>query len=238
MAAVSLRNSTLFTDANLQAYWELENVNDSKNSYTLTNGNTVTFVAGKFNNGANIAGSNKSLKILDNIGVTFSTAYTMCGWIKLNNEISSGDWALFDINHNANGSEITLLKYQYNGGSRQLYFTRYNSGAVGDYGTYSVALGTSSYHFFAIQYTGTAMKLFLDGSEVFSTNSASTAGTTGPYTKGVGLGMEVQNTTGNTDAIFDDVAIFNRALSSTEISNHYSGADALKTGGSLFYSQI
>jgi len=85
MAAVELGSTlSLGTDPNLQGYWKLENVNDSStNAYTLTNNGVTTFVAGKFNNGANFVSASSqylSRTAATNLGITGTQTWSC--WFK------------------------------------------------------------------------------------------------------------------------------------------------------------
>ena len=91
MAAVELYSTPLYSDANLVAYYRLENTSDSKGSRTLTNNNSVTFTSAKFNNGANFGttlANDLWLSYLgDNLGIS-GGACSLVGWINVNTQIN------------------------------------------------------------------------------------------------------------------------------------------------------
>ena len=64
MAAIELYSTPLFTDSSLKAYYRLEDENDSKNSFTLTNTGSVAFNAAKFSNGMDTGTTNGHNKYL------------------------------------------------------------------------------------------------------------------------------------------------------------------------------
>lgn len=228
MAAVSIRNSALFADANLKALWELENVNDSKASYNLTNVNTVAFNAAKFDNGADFGSSNtnKKLQIASDIGISNgSTAFSIMGWVKMNTEIASGTGALFFLNTGTNIRQNAVY-YDYNGGTRRLVYTIYhnNSGEHSYPINYNVTLGTTDWHLVAFVYNGSnQLEAFFDGASVGTSapNTAVGSADAADFELGAGVGF--------LSGILDDWALFNDVLTSTEIADHYSGADAIST---------
>jgi hypothetical protein len=82
--------------ATMQAYWRMEDANDSSgNARTLTDNNTVTFGAAKFSNGAlfnNSSPFNKGLSRNSNpCSVLRPTNLTFSFWFKLTNTTSHAD---------------------------------------------------------------------------------------------------------------------------------------------------
>lgn len=223
MAAQELFTTGLFNDASLQAYYRLENVNDSKNSYNLTNINTVAFNAAKFNNGADAGSSNtnKCLAIASTVGVANSnTNVSISFWIKLNTEIGSGDNDICKLNFTTNNVSY-IFRYSYNGGTRQLNFWRVRELIAVDGFTYNITLGTSSFHHIVMTWDGTNVRGYVDGSLVGSPSAASGNGS--------GSGSDTFSLLANypsygfTSAIMDDTAVFSRVLTASEITNLYNG---------------
>ncbi len=218
----------LLSDSALQGYYRLANVNDaSTNARNLTNNGSSTFTDGRYGSGVNVNGSNQYLSIANTMGTTWAGALTICGWVKLNAEIGSGTWVLFNMNHETAGGTTSVFRYEFNAGTRRLKYVRYNSGAVDDEPLYNVALGTT-WHHTAITYTGSVMTMYLDGNSVVTQSSSNTAGTGSAYPQHFGIGSDQPGTTA-TNAVFDDVAIFTRALSGSEIWALY--ATPLRLGG-------
>lgn len=234
MAAVALENSTLFADANLIAYWKLENTSDSKGSYTLTNNGTTPFNAALFNNGADFGTGNTSkyLSRTDSLGITSpSTAFTVMGWFKLNAEISSGAQFPFFMQVGSNIRQ-PFIQYEYFGGNRRISVDLYhNSGGEHSYPVYKYGnIGTSSWHHIAYVWNGSnTLEGFYDGTSFGTSSPDTSAGSA--TSANMSLGSLAGGAGTFTDWILDDWAVFNRALTSTEIADHYSGADALPTGG-------
>jgi len=216
--ARELYSTSLFNDDNLVAYYRLEDTNDSKNSYNLTNNNSVAFNPAKFNNGADFGTSNtnKYLSISNNLGITGGNI-TLSFWLKLNTEIGSGTYDLIDQESLANNTG-NYVTYEYNGGTRRLTFNRVRQYVVVNSAAYNITLGTSSWYYVVYTYDGSNIRGYVNGSLVAGPVASSGYGTAGGMNRfTVGWG----GVGGYTSGIIDDVAVFSRALSPTEISNFY-----------------
>lgn len=221
----------LFSDANLQAYYRLEDTSDSKNSNTLTNNNSVSFAAAKFGNGADMGSSdaNKTLSRTTANGYT-NAAYAVSQWVKINTEPSSGvDYSLV---HVYGTTTQFLMSYLNESGTRKLRFTRFN-GSVDTKVDYAVDLGTTELHHIVNTYDGTNMRLYLDN--VLVGGPSANSGATGSNTPGFVIGGQPNDLTANNAlAIFDDVACFDRNLTAAEVTSIYS---AVEQGG-YFYTSV
>lgn len=223
MAAIELASTPLFSDANLVAYYKLEDVNDSKGSYTLTNNNTVAFNAAKFNNGADFGASNtnKSLSINSDLSIQGGNI-SVSFWVKNYSNPSTGAFTYFMTNNDTNDVEYSIF-YQYNGGTYRLNFDRYkNPDSAGTDVFYNVDLGTSLFNHIVATYDGTTMRLYLNGIEVGNTPASGTG--SGTTTTKTSIGARNDGLANYfSKSIIDDVAIFNRALTATEINKLYNG---------------
>lgn len=219
---MELINHSLFSDANLKAYYRFNSgaliTDSSSNGVTLTNNNTVGEASGKFGIGADFGSSNtnKYLSSTNALGIS-GGAITMSFWIKLNTEISTSIQVI--ISQSSNTSNVVFqLVYDYNGGNRRLVFYRTRLGQYNDQVYYPVTLGTSDWHHIVFTYNGTNIIGYVDAT-ASSPVSASGTGTSQPI-PGITIGS---GQSGNfpISAIIDDVAFFNRALTGTEITNLY-----------------
>lgn len=229
--AIELFKTSLFNDANLIAYYRFNSgalVTDSKGSFTLTNNNTVGETTGRFGIGADFGSSNSTKYFSRNDGVFTSQNKTLSLWVKLNAEISSGEW-YFACSYNKTDGRLHGISYQYNSGTRRLCF---NCGkvdvAVQDF-TYNTTLGTSSWHNIVLTFNGSVIKGYLDGSPVGNLNSTGNGATI--YLDGFGIGnilsvVDRSPGSGYPSAIIDDVALFSRALSDDEILLLYKQRDS------------
>jgi hypothetical protein len=211
---VELSSTPLAADANLVAYYKLEDVNDSKASYTLTNNNTVAFNAAKFNNGGDLGTSNtnKYLSIANNLGLTDGGAKTFMFWVKLKTEIGSGTYTFY--NWERSGTTWNILSYEYNAGTRRL-----NVDGAGTDINYTITLGTSNWNHIAVtESSGGTFTLYVNG--ILAGTGTQGSGTSA----GTAFGIGANRIGGNlSSAIFDDFAIFNRVLTATEISDYVNG---------------
>lgn len=224
---------SLFSDANLQAYYTLEDANDDKNSNNLTNTGTVTFGAAKFSNGADMgsADGNKALSITSALNYA-NGAYSVSIWVKLNTELSGGDATYQFVNIYTTTSQW-LLNYTRISGVNSVNFTRFD-GATLEGPSYNVSLGTSTWHHIVMTHDGTSIRGYLNGVLVGGPTTAT--GQTGSYTAGMSIGANRNDFTANNAlAMFDDAAFFNRELTAAEVLTIYGGGN---TGGSFLFNFI
>lgn len=223
MAAVELASTTLNSDGNLVAYYKLENVNDSKGSRTLTNNNTATFPAAKFNNGGQTVAATPSFfdRTADNYGIAGNADLTVSFWVKMTAAPTSGNtMGLGIVRSQLTSDRYLSYSYKNNGGTLQLLVD--NSGTTA---TYNVDLGTSTFHNIILSRTGTsALNVYLDGVDtgISAAQGSSTAGTSS-------FGISTNGAVA-ADAIFDDVAIFSRTFTQADVNI----VNGISTSGGFF----
>ena len=211
---VPLASTSFFNDANLVAYWKLEDVNDSKGSYTLTNNGSTPFSAAMFNNGAVGNGSDR---YFNRAPILSNGNCTICGWIKANAEISAGIFSVIS-NRDVTTHVSYQITYDYNAGTRRLAFRRVALGGGGTSGlvSYNITLGTADFYHVALTYDGTNVIGYVNGSNIGSAAaSGNGASGTDNFLQIFSVGGDIGNFTA------DDFAIFTRALSDTEVSDLY-----------------
>lgn len=214
--AVELASTSLFSDPNLVAYYKLENVNDSKSSFHLTNYNTVTFTAGKFNNAANFgtANTNKRLDVASNLGIT-SGAMSISLWVKGLASIPSGTWEFLHHSANTAGAVTAVdnrIGYDYNAGNPRIDFNRYDTTPIHQY--YTLNIGTTDYYNFIYSYNGSVIEGFVNGISIGSVAAPFTSANnnTGDKTEIANYGTSFNFAS----VMLDDIAIFSRGLTSTD----------------------
>lgn len=225
-----LNSTTLLADALLRAYWRGENVNDTTaNAYNLTNVNSVAFNTGKFSNAFDLGASNtnKYVHVSSDLGLNSTTdSMTVSFWVKLQAEIGSGSWdfVYFDMNTGAN--RLFLIRYEYNAGTRRILYSGFGTNI-----TYNITLGTTDYHHIACTLVpgGGAIELFVDNVSR-ATGVSSTGAGDGVNSFNLGAGYLGANFS---SALFDDVNVFKKVLSTTEINTLYSNP---MDGGFIFMS--
>lgn len=231
--AKGLAGTSLISDANLIAYYKLEDVNDSKGSNTLTNNGSGSFSAARFDNGYDqgTANATKYLSVSSNLGIAGNADISVSFWVKLNAEIASGNWTLSSHNSNLTANGYFDLEYQYNAGTR-----RFQVDTSGTSFSVNTTIGTSAFHH--IVYTrnvsGNTATLYYDNSSI----GTSAVGV--PADPGNIFGMGAFRAGSNISAacLFDDVAVFNRVLSSGEVTTIYNSPTTDTTGASFLFNFI
>lgn len=206
------------------AYYKLDessgNAVDSINSNTLTNTNTVTYVAGKINNGADFgtANTNKKLTIASNLGITNGAMSISC-WVKLNTEIASGTFG-FVQKGNATNHVQYIIAYEYNGGSRRIVFNRQKQNVSNNIVTNTVAMGTSNYYHLVLTYDGSTLEGYVNGTSVGTLSTTGDGSGSGLNQFDIGEGgMYAGTSYASIDA--DEVFVVARAFTSTEVTALY-----------------
>ncbi len=218
-----LRYNILSKDANFQAYYKLEDVNDSKGSNNLTNNNSVAFSSSKYGLGADsgTANTNKYLRVANALGFN-GGAYSIALWVKLNTEITANTYTFCELVDGTTGTTL-VIDYNFNGGSPQIEVFRLRAGISAGAVTAIQTLGTSVFHHMVITYDGTTITGYIDGAS-FGTPATNTGNGSGVSTGFTILdGRNAPNNTTCASAIIDDVGCWNRALTGREVANLYMG---------------
>ena len=223
MAAVEFNYSPLKQSSGLVGYWKLEDVNDSKGSNTFTNTGTVAFNAAKFNNGADTGASNSSkyLHVSNNLGIDGGNI-TIVGWFKQSG--SAGEAAIVQQT-SANNHVYNAIFTNWSGTTNRLAFARGRYNTATDALLVDQDLGTSVFHQLAMTYDGTNIRGYIDGSLVGTPTASSGNGASGG-SDSFNIGQYISSSGAGGDwwgGIADDVAVFSRALTNTEIANLYNG---------------
>lgn len=224
---------SLTTD--LVHYWKLDESSgdaaDTVGSFTFPNVNTVTYSAGKINNGANLAMASSQCFLTSSTtalnGGTALTAYTLSIWIyRTSLPPTSGTGQAGRFFQNGGNAGEFLIGYKNVSGTYSFYVEHYDNGSNKIAIDYTVTLSTSTWYHVALTWNGTTLTLYLNGASVGTPQSTSSINTAGGY--GCAMG---QNTAGtaNTywDGSLDEVGFWKRGLSSTEVGQLYNGGNGL-----------
>lgn len=215
----------------LVAYYKLDeasgNASDSSGGgNTLTNTNTVTYVAGKINNGADFgtANTNKKLTVASNLGIT-NGAISMSCWVLLNTEIASGTWGFLQKGNATNHVQY-VIAYEYNGGTRRIVFNRQKQNVSNNLVTNTVTMGTSNYYHLVLTYDGTTLEGYVNGSSIGTLATSGDGSGSGLNQFDIGEGSMFAGTSyASIDA--DEVGVWSRAITSTEVSELYNSGAGL-----------
>ena len=190
----------------LIAYWSFDETSGTSVADRSGNGNTGTltggasFTTGKINNGVNLNGSGSWVNIPNK---TLTGNFTLAGWVNLTGTINSADALI--------GQEGTGQCIDFSSGKIRFYTG--SSTAV----QATQTLSAGNWKHFTIRRSGSTISIYIDG---VLNASGTYSGSFIP--KAIGRGNAGTNTGGK----IDEVYLYNRALSATEITNLFGGTAA------------
>jgi hypothetical protein len=218
-------SSTLVTG--LLSYYQLEDATEyfvGGGTYDLTNGGSTPFNSGKVSKAAD-GGSSNSAKLLyadSNAGgdLTYAqsvTAWSVSLWVKLNSSQSGGTIWRTNVNNGSSRRrtfalilQSSVLKFELYDGSLDLYST-------------GQTLSTGTWYHVVTTYDGSTIKMYVNNSNVLTQNrSTSYAPDT---TNGFGI-LADRESGANYDylnGMVDELGLWSKVLSATEISDLYNG---------------
>ncbi len=199
---------------------------------TLSNTNTVTYTTGKINNGATFNGSSNYLSIADasQTGLDLTAGnFTFMLWVKFAGfGTNDGNANSFIFKRGANGSGQEQYRFFYesdSGGTNRIWLS------VSDDGTNSSQKGVSQnfstgtfYHVAVTHASDASVHFYVNGSEV---TSGATGGSVNTVFNGGGLFYLGTNhgDSGFLNGMEDNVEVYTRVLSSTEIVADYNSGN-------------
>ena len=229
---VELYTTSLFSDPSLKHYYRLEgNSTDAKGSL---NGSdtaiTYSTANGKFGQGAGMNGTSSVIS-LGSVGMSGSTPRTLSSWVKFNSISNSP-------------VSIALGPFNTNLDSTTLIFPP--TGEIGmdfsgmRYTTATGLMGTGVWHHVVGVYDGgvtstSTVHIYLDGVAQTVSRTQGSDGTPNLTDSGNSIGALHQNAL-FLNGVVDDVAIFNRSLTATEVASLYSGGGSQQTTGTVTVS--
>jgi len=210
---------------NLISYYKLDessgNAADSVGSNTGTNTN-VTYAAGKINNGAVFNGTNAKLIT----GVTgFPTIQgnkTVSLWFNSSSITTTQQDSIFGLFDNASSpsNSYQIVMDNATGGSK-IKVTKWGGAVVADSGFTPTV---STWYHLVVTYDGTNTIIYINGDLKVTSNTAVQSGTSASCVMGIYPGGTVEWYNG----IIDEVGIWSRALSSTEVTALYNSGNGLQ----------
>lgn len=227
-----LLNTSLFSNANLAAYYRCEAsalTTDSKGSFTLTNQGAIAEIVGMHGGAADPGAPNA-----DN-GCLYRTAsipaltgnFSVTG--KFNWQTAGANEPLFGWCDTTND---VFIRCNYDG--TKLLFYRVKSGVAQEGPTYTFTPTLGSWYQVGITYDGTNVRGYVNGVLVGGPTAASGSGSVN-VTSGIGLGIDGQafDTLTTTSTIkYDDVGFFTGVLSAADMLEHTTEL----SGGFIFMS--
>lgn len=233
---------------NLVEHWSLEETSGTRTgsyaSKTLSDHNTVLYGTGIQGNGADFENDNSEYLQGTFSGVAHNDDITISAWVKLESWLSSNGFAGLVCMFHGNGtywreSLVRLIRYN---GSNYLDFMHANGGEAELQYVWSGLTTGTWYHIVATMDYGATngLKLYINASNVATGNdSGATYATANKNIITIGADTDNAGTPYSGryfDGIIDEVTIWNRVLSSTEITTLYnSGAGIPYSSGSTAF---
>lgn len=216
MAAIELQSTPLYSDANLVAYYRLEgNSNDSKGSNNGTD-TSITYNSGNgvFGQGAGLNGTSSKI-VLSAFNQADNASFTISCWFNFTG--TTLDRPLVGL-----GSNYYFSRYS----TTKLSFSRWGAN---DIGATVPTMSEGTWYHGVVTYNGAGWgnaanwKFYLNGVN-YAAGSFSGGAALLPTSGAGAIGYDV----GGGGHVYyngkiDDVAILNRDLTPTEISNLYNG---------------
>lgn len=222
---------------NLNAYWKLDessgNAADATgNGNTLTNNGSATFSSGVINNAAHMVNaSTQYFSISDNSSLSITGDMTINLWVKFDSLPSGGNTADLACKVKNSTNNISYCLQIYNDGSpyRIRAFVSSN-GADNDTDSEVWSPSTGIWYQIAFVYTAASSKyqIYVNGSQL---GSDFTGSRTSIFDGNAAfeLGSGDNNSSGaRIDGWEDEVGIWSRALSPSEITTLYNGGSGLQ----------
>ena len=222
-----VKNSSLATD--LVSYWELEEASgtrvDSHGSNDLADIDTVAQGTGKIGNCADMNGSSEKLRITNasQTGLDITDDISIAGWVKWDTQDNSSQYVIASKWHSISGGRSYLFFTQ----SGNLNFATSGSGNwTGNVFSEAKTFSTGTWYHLAATYDVSAgtMQLFVDGVQLGSDN---TGMETSIYDGTADFTIGADHSTSYTDGQFDEVGVWNKALTSTEVTALYNSGDGI-----------
>lgn len=209
---------------NLVAYYKLDessgNASDATgNGWTLTNAGSLTYVSGKINNATKFNGSN----YLQNTGTPIAagaTDITLAAWVNIpnTNDGNTKDLVKLGSADSVNG----FMELQQDGNTGIDIAARNSSGGFVSFDSPASSIANNTWTFVTGLFTGGHLQLYINASFI---GQSSLSGTIGGATD-VTLGGPQYVIT--TNSLIDEAGIWNRALSSAEITQLYNSGAGLQ----------
>jgi len=207
---------------NLVGYYKLDNTTDnSGDGYTLTNNNSVTFDSAKIGNGADFGSSNTNKSLTSNslMGMTYAVSRSLSVWVKMITQpATSVQVAIAGMFFNTNPGNQSAIYYNNTSGTYYLH--------TGQGETYANTLTTGAwFHIVVTGVYGGNSQMYLNGT-LLGTHSLASTNFTAYSPGGLSLGNIV--TSQYASCQVDEVGVWSRVLTSTEVTQLYNSGVGLQ----------
>jgi hypothetical protein len=232
-----LFSSPLFGDSDLVSYYRMQvGPEDYKDNNNGQDSNVIYGTTdGRFGAGASFNGSNSTISTDYSYGGNISISF----WVKLAADtLTPGqDIALVEVGSPTNYIEH-WVSYYNNGGTKQLVFDRLRQNVANDTAVYNITLGTTTWYHIVYTYDGSTVRGYVNGSLVQSVASTGNgaSGTVWPFALSSYNTIAWSGGPVDLNGSMDDVSIFSRALSASEVASLYHGSSLYLTSPQQYKS--
>jgi len=220
----------------LESYYKLDEASgtiaDSHGSNDGTaNGSPTYGATGKINDCLDFEASSSQYVDLGT-GLDFygHSGVTISAWVKIESFPTSGNLMQVFGNGDTATQEQLWVDFYNNGGTQQIRFGSYKVPGGSHYSSYNHSLSTATWYHLCCVHNGTDWDIYIDGTVYYTT------GVTGVvYNNSNKSSIGAVNLSGFTryfDGLIDEVGVWYRALSSTDVANLYKG------GAGMPYSEF
>lgn len=208
------------------SYWKLDessgNAADSAGSNTLTNAN-VTYTTGKINNGATFDSTSDTLSIADasQSGLDITGNFSISMWVNFTTLPASGEYQYLYSKWASTGNQRGIHIYYYNpAGTRQLTVDLSADGSTAETIASNQSFSTSTWYHVVFTFTAATSKynFYVNASALGEQTGAKTAILNN--TAAASIGNEPTDTK-NIKGMIDEVGIWSKVLSGTEVTELY-----------------
>ena len=203
----------------LRAHWKFDEgagttvADASGNGFTATLMNGAAWTTGARNGGASFDGSN-DFAAVPNLDVSGS-ALTIAGWVRFSSFPSQADQRIVAKANGSAESAHWWMLGQINNGAQRLRFRLKAGGTTTTLVASSGNLAVNTWYHVAAVYDGSAMRLYLNGTQVGSTAKTGALNTSSSVPVSIGRNPDSY---GYFSGALDDMRIYQRALSAAEIA--------------------
>lgn len=220
----------------LVSYWKFDessgNASDTLGVNTLVNNNTATYSAGKINNGVNLASaSSQYMSRADDASLDITANLSISCWVKVAGNPGSGVYygivSKGGINTSSSDTVTQYCLWYDNDGAYRTNFLIRRAG--GNFScTYNSQLTPGTwYHLVGTFQESSAIRLYLNGSEVAnntSTPPAAIVNTAQPFV----VGCQYSGSAGNyLNGSVDELGVWSKVLSTGEVTSLYNSGNGL-----------
>lgn len=222
MAAVALSQTYLYDDASLKAYYPLDNslADSSSSGLTLTDNSSTDTATAMFGTARAFSGSTQYATNTTPTALRVAGDKTVIFWLRIAAMPAGGQAATPDGLYDGTGNFFGQI--DGTGPVIKHIIAGFTGGTVSS----SVTPVINTWYRIAYRLSGTTHDIFVNKTK----STSSVSGTEGAYTNShFSLGRPGSFNGQYLNGIIDDYAFFTRALTDTELDNHYDGLLAGRT---------